>query len=66
MRFDLREESGSTVLNFAHRGFRHADEAYAMFTTGWGYYLVSLNHYVETGTGAPSPDVDFSIMLRKG
>jgi hypothetical protein len=26
----------------AHRGFKQADEVYALTTTGWGYYLVSL------------------------
>ncbi len=63
MSFDLRAEDGGTVLCFAHRGFRQADEAYAMFTTGWGYYLVSLQQYLETGEGAPSPDIDFARML---
>jgi hypothetical protein len=30
------------VLIFAHRGFVQADEDYALVTTGWAYYLVSL------------------------
>lgn len=62
--FDLRAEGSNTVLSFAHRGFAQADEIYAMTTTGWGYYLVSLQQYLETGQGAPSPDVDFARMIR--
>jgi activator of HSP90 ATPase len=34
--FDLRGEGSDTVLSFAHRGFEHADEGYALVTTGWG------------------------------
>jgi hypothetical protein len=30
------------ALSFAHLGFEKADEVYALTTTGWGYYLVSL------------------------
>jgi uncharacterized protein YndB with AHSA1/START domain len=62
--FDLRAEGEKTVLCFAHRGFVKADEAYALFTTGWGYYLVSLQQYVETGKGGPSPDVDFARIIK--
>lgn len=64
IRFDLREEGRSTALLFAHRSFAEADEIYAFTTTGWGYYLVSLQQYLETGQGAPSPDVDFARMIR--
>jgi hypothetical protein len=52
------------VLSFAHRDFKQADEVYALTTTGWGYYLVSLQQYLETGTGAPSPDIDFARVIR--
>lgn len=62
--FDLRADGNVTVLLFAHRGFLDSDEAYALFTTGWGYYLVSLQQYLETGKGAPSPDIDFARMIR--
>ena len=60
--FDLRASEDGTVLAFAHRGFAEPDDIYAMTTTGWAYYLVSLQQYVETGDGAP--DVDFTRMLR--
>jgi len=59
--FDLRDENGSsTMIAFAHCGFPDADDEYAMCTTGWGYYLVSLQQLLQTGKGAPSPDVDFA------
>ncbi len=61
--FDLRAEGGDTFLSFAHRGFAQADKIYAL-TTGWGYYLVSLQQYLETGEGTPSPDVDFARVIR--
>ena len=54
--FDLRAEDGGTVVAFAHRGIARADEGFARVTTGWGYYLVSLAQYLETGTGAPHPE----------
>jgi uncharacterized protein YndB with AHSA1/START domain len=62
--FELRPGDGDTMLSFAQRGFRQADDGYALTTTGWGYYLVSLQQYLETGTGAPSPDVDFARVIR--
>jgi uncharacterized protein YndB with AHSA1/START domain len=64
MSFDLREEGGDTVLLFAHRNFAQADERYAQTNTGWAYYLVSLQQFLQTGKGAPSPDIDFARMIR--
>jgi hypothetical protein len=52
------------LLSFAHRNFKQADEVYALTTMGWGYYLVSLQQYLETGKGAPSPDIDFARVIR--
>ncbi|MDQ2834131.1 MAG: SRPBCC domain-containing protein [Acidobacteriota bacterium] len=62
--FDLRAEADLTVLFFAHRGFPKPDENYALCNTGWAYYLVSLQQYLQTGRGAPSPDIDFARVLR--
>jgi hypothetical protein len=31
---------------------------------GWACFLVSLQQYLETGCGAPHPDVDFSRVIR--
>jgi len=63
--FDLRPDGDATILLFSHRGFAQADERYAQTTTGWGYYLVSLQQYLQTGEGAPSPDVDFARVIRR-
>jgi uncharacterized protein YndB with AHSA1/START domain len=62
--FDLSADSDDTKLLFAHRGFAQADENYARVTTGWAYFLISLQQYVETGVGAPHPDVDFARVIR--
>jgi uncharacterized protein YndB with AHSA1/START domain len=62
--FDLRREGDGTVLSFAHRGLADADDGYALVNTGWGYYLVSLRQYLETGEGGPHPGVDFARMLK--
>jgi uncharacterized protein YndB with AHSA1/START domain len=63
--FDLRPSPNSMVLAFAHRGFQHADDVFAVTTTGWAYYLISLQQYLETGHGAPSPDIDFARIIPK-
>jgi uncharacterized protein YndB with AHSA1/START domain len=60
--FDLAEKDGGTLLSFAQRGFARADEGFALVTTGWAYYLVSLQQYLERGKGTPQQDKDFSIL----
>jgi len=60
--FDLASKEGDTVLSFAQRGFKQADEGYALVTTGWAYYLVSLQQYLERGKGTPQQDKDFAIL----
>jgi uncharacterized protein YndB with AHSA1/START domain len=62
--FDLRADGDGAVLSFAQRGFVEANEWYARTTTGWAYYLVSLQQYLERGSGAPHPDVDFARVIR--
>lgn len=54
--FDLKPEAGHTRLAFAHRGYAEADRQYASATTRWGFYLLSLKQYLESGKGAPNPD----------
>ena len=54
--FDLSPEDKHTRLAFAHRGFATADQRYASATTRWGFYLLSLKQYLETGKGTPNPD----------
>jgi uncharacterized protein YndB with AHSA1/START domain len=54
--FKLKADGNDTGLLFVHRGFPHADDGYASATTRWGFYLLSLKRYLETGKGAPNPD----------
>ena len=64
--FDLAAKGSDTVLSFAHRGFKQADEGYALVTTGWAYYLVSLQQYLERGKGTPSRTKIFPSSRRRG
>jgi len=54
--FDLKSEDGVTSVLFAHRGFKASGENIASATTRWGFYLLSLKRYLETGNGAPNPE----------
>jgi uncharacterized protein YndB with AHSA1/START domain len=54
--FDMKSEEGITSLLFAHRGFRADGNNIASATTRWGFYLLSLKRYLETGKGSPNPD----------
>lgn len=60
--FTLLPEHDGTHLLFSQTGYAKIDETFALMTKGWAYYLVSLQRYLETGKGAPSPNLDFSIM----
>jgi len=62
--FELVPDGHGVMLHFSQNGFPQADDTYALMNTGWAYYLVSLKFYAETGRGQPSPNVDFSILLR--
>jgi hypothetical protein len=57
-------EGRDTRLSFAQRGSRQADEGCALVNTGWAYYLVSLQQYLQTGPGAPHPAKNFARLLR--
>jgi uncharacterized protein YndB with AHSA1/START domain len=54
--FDLKSEEGITSLLFAHRGFKAGGNNIASATTRWGFYLLSLKRYLETGKGTPNPE----------
>ena len=54
--FDMRPDGSDTILAFAHRGFAGAGEDFARPNTRWGYYLLSLKSFLETGSGTPNPD----------
>jgi uncharacterized protein YndB with AHSA1/START domain len=61
--FELIPDEGGTTIAFFHRGFAEDDKWFALTTTGWGYYLVSLQQLLERGKGAPAPNVDFARMI---
>jgi uncharacterized protein YndB with AHSA1/START domain len=46
---------GGTSLEFRHEGLTPQLECYGQCTQGWGYYLASLQDYVESGAGRPGP-----------
>ncbi len=54
--FNVKADGNDTTLLFAHRGFPRADEAFASATTRWGFYLLSLKRYLQSGNGTPNPD----------
>jgi|SRR5579862_6113570 len=54
--FDLKSAEGITTLLFAHRGFTTGGDNVASATTRWGFYLLSLKRYLETGKGSPNPE----------
>jgi hypothetical protein len=55
--FDLQSEDGIASLLFMHRGFKAAgNNNIASATTRWGFYLLSLKRYLETGKGTPNPE----------
>ncbi len=56
MSFDLKSEEGTTSVLFAHRGFKAGSDTIASATTRWGFYLLSLKRYLETGKGTPNPE----------
>ena len=53
---DLTSDQGLTTLLFAHRGFKTGGNNIASATTRWGFYILSLKRYLETGKGTPNPD----------
>jgi len=61
--FELRQNKNEIQLHFAHRGFRTTEDNFALFNTGWAYYLVCLKRFLELGMGTPSPNLDFLEMF---
>jgi uncharacterized protein YndB with AHSA1/START domain len=54
--FDLTSDRDVVSLLFSHRGFKASGNNIASATTRWGFYLLSLKRYLETGKGTPNPD----------
>lgn len=52
--FRLKDVGGRTQLTFMQDYAKElSDEAYGNYNYNWGYYLVSLKQYCETGRGKP-------------
>ena len=51
----LAQRNGHTDVTFVHAGWREPVSFMHHCSTKWATYLVSLKHFVETGTGAPAP-----------
>ena len=56
VRFELRQDDGFTIVNFAHLGWREPVEFMSHCSTKWATFLMSLKSLVESGKGAPFPD----------
>ena len=54
--FDLRTEQGTTIVLFAHRGWKDPVEFMHYCSTRWAVYLLSLKSFCETGKGRPYSD----------
>ena len=54
--FRISKGDAGTMLHFTHRGFQQSDDLFAMCTTIWAGFLISLKQYLETGHGMPHPD----------
>ena len=51
--FDLEEKDGSTILRFSQNDWKEETDFFASCNYNWGYYLISLKQYCETGEGTP-------------
>ena len=51
--FKIEEIDGSTALRFSHSNWQDETDFFASCNYQWGYYLMSLKLYCETGKGMP-------------
>jgi uncharacterized protein YndB with AHSA1/START domain len=51
--FSMEEVEKSTALRFSHFNWREETDFFASCNYQWGYYLMSLKLYCETGKGMP-------------
>ncbi len=51
--FSMEELEDSTALRFSHYNWREETDFFASCNYQWGYYLMSLKLYCETGKGMP-------------
>ena len=51
--FKLAPGDRETVIGFVHAGWQETGEIMAHCNAKWGYYLLSLEAWVEDGRGSP-------------
>jgi len=51
--FDIEDKEGTAILRFSHNNWKEETDFFASCNFNWGYYLISLKQYCETGTGTP-------------
>ena len=54
--FRLIPRGEKTTLRFDHRDWQEADDFFALCSTKWATFLLSLKELVETGEGRPFPN----------
>ena len=54
--FELKPDTGGTLLRLVHSGWRSSDGILGACTYGWATHMTSLKSLAETGTGAPQTD----------
>jgi uncharacterized protein YndB with AHSA1/START domain len=54
--FRLEQKDDATIVHFAHRGWKETSDSYEHWSTKWGYFLLSLKQFLETGKGTPHPE----------
>ncbi len=56
VKFELKQEKEYTIVLFSHSNWRETVEFRAHCSMKWATFLLSLQQFVETGCGLPSPD----------
>ncbi len=54
--FELAQEDGYTIVMFRHSGWRDLVPFMYHCSTKWATFLLSLQQFVETGSGRPAPE----------
>ena len=54
LRYD--DKNQQTVVDFTHSGWREVTPLFALCSTKWGVFMLSLKQLLETGKGNPHPD----------
>lgn len=51
--FEITEQDGKTQLQFTHVGLVPQFQCYNGCSSGWNYYIGSLQNFIATGKGSP-------------